>query len=226
MKDRIKEFNQEGEFINSIVLDILDDLQGCLNVYSEIRILLSGGGTPIPVYKKLDQDCQFFDRMKIGLVDERFVPTNSDFSNELLLRNCFSKQDADSYYITGMVVNDQDKIENLAIVKESYQMFIDRTDIVVLGMGKDGHTASLFPNDSYSISAMESEEINLFNTNAPDHPKERITFGMDFINNVGTIYLLITGKEKLKVLSNLEEQLPIHTLLQKRKDIKIYYLKD
>ena len=226
MKDRIKEFNQEGEFINSIVLDILDDMQTCLIANSEIRILLSGGGTPIPVYKKLDQNCQFFDRMKIGLVDERFVPTNNEYSNELLLRNCFSKHDADTYNITGMVVNDQNKIENLSIVSERYQMFADRTDIVILGMGKDGHTASLFPNDEDSISATETDEISLFNTNAPSHPKERISCGMDFINNAESIYLLITGAEKLNVLKNIEEQLPIHILLEKRKNIKIYYLKD
>jgi 6-phosphogluconolactonase len=74
-------------------------------------------------------------------VDERFVPRDDSDSNERLLRNCFSKNSPGSYDIKGMVLNDQDKTDNLRQVRDQYQLFIERTDIVVLGMGKDGHTA-------------------------------------------------------------------------------------
>jgi 6-phosphogluconolactonase/glucosamine-6-phosphate isomerase/deaminase len=64
---------------------------------------------------------------------------------------------------------------------------------------------------------METNEITLFNTNAPNHPKDWITFGMDFIKRASSVYLIITGADKQKVLSDLENQLPIHTLLKKRR---------
>jgi 6-phosphogluconolactonase/glucosamine-6-phosphate isomerase/deaminase len=90
-------------------------------------------------------------------------------------------------------------------------------------MGPDGHFASLFPNDDLSENILNSSEKGICNTNAPSFPNKRITYSFQSILEGKIIYLIITGKNKKEVLENYNLDLPIHKLLVKRNDIKIYY---
>jgi 6-phosphogluconolactonase/glucosamine-6-phosphate isomerase/deaminase len=53
---KIIDFEREDSFVNTIVGNILSDMRNCLDLNEDLRILLSGGSTPIPIYNKLDQD--------------------------------------------------------------------------------------------------------------------------------------------------------------------------
>jgi 6-phosphogluconolactonase/glucosamine-6-phosphate isomerase/deaminase len=70
---------------------------------------------------------------------------------------------------------------------------------------------------------MKSNEKAIFNTNAPSFPEERITCSFQLILESKSIYLILIGKTKKDILCNDELDLPIHKLLAKRNDIKIYY---
>ena len=123
-----------------------------------------------------------------------------------------------------MVHDIEDEVNNIELVKTKYQDFIERTDVVILGMGPDGHTASIFPNDLQSDKVLSSNEKSVFSTKAPNHPEQRITCSLEMITNASSIYLIISGDEKLKVLKSNDLSLPIHVVLKKRNDIKIYFL--
>ena len=194
------------------------------SIHDEINVLLSGGSTPGPVYRKLDSEISSFKKLKIGLVDERFVPTNDAHSNEKLIKKCFVSRPANEYNIVGMVKDDIDEVNNLAEIKTAYAPFIKRTDLVILGMGGDGHTASIFPLDSESDAVLTNGITGIFSTRAPSEPKKRITCSLDLICNARHIYLLISGAEKLDVLKDFQSQFPIHKVLEKRPDVAIYYL--
>ena len=97
-----------------------------------------------------------------------------------------------------------------------------KRQVLILGMGKDGHTASIFPNDSASDTALVSEEPFL-NTNAPTHPTNRITCTLSLIKKAKHIFLLITGKEKLEIFNNKSLELPIHKVLAEREDLITFY---
>ncbi|MFZ9028390.1 MAG: 6-phosphogluconolactonase [Crocinitomicaceae bacterium] len=215
----MKKFNTKEEAIKELRETIINVLNDENDRSGFSTMLLSGGGTPGPLYMELNRSYDAFDKTTIGLVDERFVPTNSEHSNERLLRNLISRSDK----IVGMVYDQDNYSENINITRKHYEIFHDKLDVVVLGMGGDGHTASLFPNDPSSDQVMEGNEIDLFNTNAPSVPTRRITCSKRLLLNAKHVYLLIFGEDKLKVLKNSKLNLPIHRILEERKDIEIYY---
>ena len=220
----INVFQKEGNLIDAVVGSLISDLEQPIQSYGTANLILSGGSTPGPIYKALDKKCTFLKDLKIGLVDERFVAPNNEFSNERLIKSCFTKLPSEHYEIEGMVYDIEDEANNIELLKTKYQEFIDRTDVLILGMGPDGHTASIFPNDPQSNQVLSSNEKSVFSTKAPNHPEHRITCSLDMITNASAIYLIISGDEKLNVLKSNELSLPIHDVLKKRNDIKIYIL--
>lgn len=212
-------FETKSEAVKALSSVIIQNLTEANNLFGSSRILLSGGGTPGPLYKFLNRHYVEFDKTTLGLVDERFVDRQSEFSNERLIRECMPNVNQ----LIGMIYNTENYLENIKLSRINYEIFKDRTDVVVLGMGTDGHTASLFPNDPNSQEILDSQEIDLFNTNAPGLPPRRITCSKAMLTKAKHIYLLIFGKEKLDILNNRFKALPIHILLRERNDIQIYY---
>ncbi len=212
-------FETKSEAVKALSSVIIQNLTEANNLFGSSRILLSGGGTPGPLYKFLNRHYVEFDKTTLGLVDERFVDRQSEFSNERLIRECMPNVNQ----LIGMIYNTENYLENIKLSRINYEIFKDRTDVVVLGMGTDGHTASLFPNDPNSQEILDSQEIDLFNTNAPGLPLRRITCSKAMLTKAKHIYLLIFGKEKLDILNDRFKALPIHILLRERNDIQIYY---
>lgn len=218
-KIHIEEFSSKKELFESCSESILIDIQQSILKNNQCSVLLSGGSTPEPLYKLLAKKKDLFSQVHWGLVDERFVETSSEFSNEKMIREALGNE----ANITGMVSEISNYSANLNEINERYISFVDRTDLSILGMGTDGHFASLFPGDESSEKILNSDEKALFNTNAPTFPKERITCSFQMILDSKSIYLIITGQTKKDILSSTECNLPIHNLLAKRNDLKIYY---
>lgn len=226
MNQLIKTYQKKSELIDDVSADVVRILSEATTLFGSGRMLLSGGGTPGPIYTEIAGKCDFLNSVQIGLIDERFVPTNSEYSNERLIRDCLSRKDEKVYNIRGMVEVPEDRTRNLNNVRKRYKSFVERTDVAILGMGKDGHIASIFPGDPASKEAREDNVPGFFNTNAPAHPEQRVSCGMELIRRVHHLYLVIFGEEKLQVLKNLRADLPIHDITKSRPDIKIYFLEN
>jgi 6-phosphogluconolactonase len=220
----MKLFDNRIDFEKAVTNDLMEDLDACRRDTSDVHVLLSGGSTPGPIYHQLNKVYPHLSELKIGLVDERFVPTYDVKSNELLLRTCFDSPLFKTDNIIGMVQDSMNKEKNLELARKVYAPFIERTDIVILGMGTDGHTASIFPNDPQSENALNTSDCNLFNTLSPQFPVNRITCSFALLMRARFIYLLISGKEKRDLLLSNDSSIPIYRFLQERKDLKLYYL--
>jgi 6-phosphogluconolactonase len=219
----INAYTEKSKFISDATALINKIVTEAKSKYGYSNILLSGGSTPGPIYNSLNGIKEFSNNLKIGLVDERFVAYNSVYSNEKLVREIFSNLDTNS--IVGMVHDINDPEENLKLLASKYDSFLERLDLVVLGMGKDGHFASIFPNDKLSIDSL-NKDGSFFKTKAPDYPVDRITSSLNLLIQSAKIILLITGKEKLQVLLNNKLELPVHKIFEKRKDIITLYLEE
>ncbi|HEY8690824.1 MAG TPA: 6-phosphogluconolactonase [Chitinophagaceae bacterium] len=179
-----------------------------LEVKDCFTIALSGGETPKKLYQIVASDAYRekinWSRLHIFWGDERFVPFSDDSNNaKMAFDNLLSKVNIPSEQVhtiwTDVTPEESAKqYENLL-----HKYFDDRQttfDLVLLGMGDDGHTLSLFPgnevlNDTTSwVSAVTSKEKG-----------ERITLMPSVVNKSSAIAFLITGENKAKILQEVLE---------------------
>lgn len=211
MERLIQKYANKSELIDALNGDIKTWIERAIESRGHCTILLSGGSTPKALYEKIAEENIDFSKVSIGLVDERFVGITDPNSNEAMIRSALGK--AVGLEITGMIHPHSDLVdiaENTQLIQESYQKYLN-ADIVLLGMGEDGHFASLFPNDYNSQSGLEENTSAVIHTLAPGHPRQRISCNLAFIKTAKKCILMITGTSKLsKLEASGQELTPIH----------------
>lgn len=222
----IKKFENKKILESSLLLKISTCISDAIKKYGDARFLLSGGSTPMNLYSLLSEETIEWEKVKIGLVDERFVPIENLFNNETQIKNNLLKNSAKFATIFGMVYNYENEMLNLKMVNQQYKIFFERIDFTILGMGEDGHTASLFPGDKESEELMNTSNIGIFSTKSPSFPYNRITCSKELIAKSNYIALFINGETKFNVLKNsIETQVPISYFVKNSKNMEIYYSK-
>ena len=222
----IKTFENKKNLESTLLLKISTCISDAIKKYGDARFLLSGGSTPMNLYSLLSEETIEWEKVKIGLVDERFVPIENLFNNETQIKNNLLKNSAKFATIFGMVYNYENEMLNLKMVNQQYKTFFERIDFTILGMGEDGHTASLFPGDKESEELMNTSNIGIFSTKSPSFPYNRITCSKELIANSNYIALFINGETKFNVLKNsIETQVPISYFVKNSKNMEIYYSK-
>ena len=221
---KIKQFKSIEQLENSLVRDIVKIITDSIENYGDARILLSGGSTPINLYSTLSLQNINWSKVKIGLVDERFVNNDSEFSNEKLIRKNLLQNYAKEALFFEMVYSTDNEKLNLELVNDKYSSFMKRLDLTILGMGSDGHTASIFPNDLESERIMNTKNIGIYSTKAPEFPFNRITCSKEIIGNSNDIFLFFTGKTKFNIFKNsTKTNVPISYFIKEYENMETYY---
>jgi 6-phosphogluconolactonase len=117
------------------------------------RLLLSGGSTPGAVYEALAETALDWSRVDVGLVDERWLHPDDPDSNAYLVRRTLLRRRAAAAPFRGLT---RDGLGIEEAVRAANLHAHQPADVVVLGMGEDGHTASLFPQMRGLMEALES----------------------------------------------------------------------
>lgn len=162
-------------------------------------IALSGGSTPGPVYLELgDSDLSkkvSWSQLEIYFADERAVPVDHPESNYRLVKETLLRSHPE---VLGQVFRmPADAPDRDQAAKRYARKLPDPLDLLVLGMGPDGHTASLFPG---SAALDETEELVVAVT-APKPPPERMTITPVVIGRARSIVVLVAGAEKAEMLA-------------------------
>ncbi len=202
----ITEFENKNALENSLLKTLINDINYFISKNGNARILLSGGSTPKSLYQKLNLSIINWEQIIIGLTDERNVNTSDDSSNEKLIRTSLLTNINTSNFI-GIKNNELDLEQNIISTDFNYNQF-NNCDIILLGMGEDGHIASIFPNDNLSIEAMMST-ANIVQTNSPTEPKIRFSISPKLISESKKCYLFFTGEKKLNQFNSDFKNLPI-----------------
>ena len=214
----MKEFDSKKLLEEQLAADIISVIKSAVHQYGDARILLSGGSTPIGLYAKLAASISDWTKVKIGLVDERFVPLNHPSNNEKMIRTQFGASNPE---IISMVPDSSNRLNNLSLVEENYAPFKERIDFCLLGMGEDGHTASLFPTDSNSEANLQSDFIGFVNTQAPVEPTNRISCSKALLLKSTHLAVMLIGENKLTVFNQAKEaKFPISYFTSK---LIVYY---
>ncbi len=218
------QWNSKEELEQALSEEIVRIIRKSIHEFGDARILLSGGSTPFGVYQKLAQEELDWSKVIVGMVDERMVENSNPSSNYGNLILVFSRAIERGALVLPMVMTTADWTKNLFLVKETYEPFFKRTDFILLGMGNDGHTASLFPNDSASEMDLNLDEITLLYTYAPAEPKLRMTCSKGLLNRSRNTVLMFTGQDKMRVFENAaQNKYPIHKVLRESDHVKLYY---
>jgi 6-phosphogluconolactonase len=203
------EFESKAALEQALAQTIAAALKDAIAAKGAATLLLSGGSTPSGVYALLSQADLPWEQVKVGLVDERFVGPSSPYSNFKLIGETLLQNNAKAATLVPMVSDESDYAGNLLQIEDTYRIFTD-TDVCLLGMGPDGHTASIFPNDAASLAANTNTSCLLSNTNAPAEPTQRITCNGPLLRRSKHLFLMITGTQKKEILAQSEQlHLPI-----------------
>ncbi|MCJ8288766.1 MAG: 6-phosphogluconolactonase [Crocinitomicaceae bacterium] len=219
---RTKYYKNTNELEAALHREITTKITLSIQEFGDARILLSGGNTPKSLYEKIAKTSIDWSKVIIGLIDDRNVELSSEHSNERMLRETFSKPDQKGPKIIGMVGEKMTRSK----IEKRYADFFERIDYTLLGMGDDGHTASLFPNDIQSESSLRHRDKGIIFTTAPSFPKDRISCSRGLIISSQSIGLMIRGEKKLAVLEEAEQHLlPISYFTNACQQLTTYYSK-
>lgn len=182
-----------------------------------VLLVLSGGSTPIPFLQALAHEALPWKRIDITLADERWVNEAHEASNTRLVRRHLLQGDAAVANFISLVTDDETPEQGVEIVTRRIEALSWPASLVVLGMGADGHTASLFP-DSRELELGLTTEAPVVAVRAPSQPLPRITLSADRLHQARRHLLHITGDEKRCVLARAlsgddSRELPIRAFL-------------
>ena len=190
-------------------------------------LMLSGGRSPIPFLQKLSLQALDWSRVRVGLVDDRWVDADHPDSNQRLLSEHLLKNAATAATLVPLKNAHGEPEQGVAEAEQAVAEKIPRPfDVLVLGVGDDGHTASLFPCAEETPAAMVSAQL-LAATRPQTAPHARITLTFPALLNSRAIYVAITGNAKRAVIERavaLTPPLPIgEVLLQSTAPLHVYW---
>ena len=188
------------EFAAQLLFNKFEKLQ---RLNRKICIALSGGSTPLPILSKVAQRNIDWSKFFFFLVDERIVSIESPMSNFGNIKQAFFNNISSKYFsmiskdisLDESIENYLNQINNNVNKYNGYPSF----DLMVLGMGNDGHVASLFPQST----ALKETQKYVTVADSHESKNNRITLTFPVINSSKDIVILIKGEEKLNVFNTL-----------------------
>lgn len=187
---------------------IAGEINTCLLQHDWASLAVPGGSTPGPVFDDLCDADLDWSRVHVMLTDERWVPENDERSNTRLLRErLLVERAADAVYVPLYrdVATPEEVLDEIAETIEPELPI----SILLLGMGSDMHTASLFPGADRLYEAMSPNAPVVLPMRAPGAPEPHITLTAPVLRGAMTTHLLITGKEKRIALDKARKLPPM-----------------
>ncbi|MFT5481683.1 MAG: 6-phosphogluconolactonase [Halieaceae bacterium] len=216
----------------ALAAKLADVIAGNLSVAISRRgiatLAVSGGSTPKPLFRELSTREIDWSRVSVTLVDERWVPEDHIDSNAALVRDNLLQGAARAANFVSMKIAGEDAFGARDGCERQLADFANGIDVVVLGMGDDGHTASFFPGAATLAEALDVESSRLcVAVKPPLAPHDRMTLSLAVIKRSEHLYLHITGASKRELLVqalqvDAVEELPIRTVARCRSDMAVY----
>ena len=178
-----------------LAADVAASLRAALETRGQASLVVSGGSTPAAMFDRLAHEALDWSRVGVTLADERAVPPDHEDSNERLVRTRLLVDEAAAARFTPLYRSDGD----LARVGAALDALARPFDVVLLGMGTDGHTASLFPDAPELEAALAGDEA-VMGIVPPSTPHPRITLTRRALLDARRCVLHVVGAAKRDVL--------------------------
>ena len=168
-------------------------------------LVVSGGKTPLPLFKTLSETDLDWSRVTITLADDRWLPeTHADSNEGLVKANLLQGNAAKARFISLFDSASPDDAYKGAATVEARVAELPLFDVLILGMGEDGHTASLFPCSKEISQGLAADAPDLLAVNPTTAPYQRISFSKPRLLNSRALFLHLVGASKLTVLEQAQ----------------------
>lgn len=167
-------------------------------------LVVSGGRTPAELFNALSKANLEWDKIDISLADERWVDNTDDASNEKMLRAKLLINNAANANFVALKTQHSDAQDAVLTCTDNIQKMRTPFDVLILGMGEDGHTASLFPCSEQITQGLDLESGNTVIAVQPTTaPNQRMSLTLPALLNSCQIFLHLTGESKKEVLNTV-----------------------
>lgn len=209
-------FKSAHKLSEALAKDVSGWLQSAIATKGYAVLAVSGGSTPKPFFTALSKAVLDWSKVQVTLVDERQVEEQSDRSNAKLVKENLMQGLAKAAQFVPLYQNPN-------------AVNLSRFDVVILGMGNDGHTASFFPGGDNLQAALDiNQSHSIIAMNAPNAGEPRLTFTLPRLLAARHLCLHIQGNDKMAVLekalsSDDQLEMPVRAVLQSSKPLTLYW---
>ncbi|MCO7566256.1 6-phosphogluconolactonase [Pseudomonas sp. S 311-6] len=180
--------------------DVAERLRQAIAAKGQACLVLSGGRSPVPFLERLAGEPLDWAKVTVSLADERWVPVaHADSNAGLLARHLFTGEAAKARFVG--LYHCADNLEAAAALADQALAELPPIDVLVLGMGDDGHTASLFPASPNLAEGLDPAGTRrCLPMLAPSVPRQRLSMSRALLASAGFIALSVQGLGKLATL--------------------------
>lgn len=185
----------------------------------QVTLVVPGGSTPRHYLPELAKRPLPWDRITVTLSDERWVDVDDEQSNERLVKQCLMQHLPEHARFVGLKTQHDTPFDAIETIQQRLDHLPLPVSLTVLGLGEDGHIASLLPGmNPDSLPANHCVAVA-----PPIAPSLRVSLSLQMLANSERIVLVVTGEKKRRLLDRLEEnpdpRLPIVWLLHSSKSV-------
>ncbi|MES2546874.1 MAG: 6-phosphogluconolactonase [Pseudomonadota bacterium] len=210
-------FNSQDEINQASVSRILAAANEAIAKHGSFLVVLAGGSTPKSVYQLLSQQQADWANWHVYHNDDRCLPVDHVERNSKMARDVWLNHVAIPQNQIHDIPTELGNVEGAKAYAKTLNG-VRAFDLVILGLGEDGHTASLFPNQAVDNSA---DVVPVFD--APKPPADRVTMSQNRLNNTHEVLFLVTGAGKQEAVDNWREGVKIPaTLIAPENGVDVY----
>lgn len=219
-----REFDSPQQLASTLAGNVAERLKAAIAANGVATLVVSGGRSPVAFFQSLAEQPVDWSKVVISLADERWVPVEHADSNAgLLQRHLLQGPVAEAKFIG--LYTPAASLEEAALAADEILAQLPAIDVLILGMGDDGHTASLFPGSPNLAQALDlNDERRCLPMLAPSVPHQRLTLTRRLLASARHPILSVSGQAKLDTLRTALAgddiaQLPVRAFLNSTLEI-------
>ncbi len=202
------EYPDRDILMTGLASKMVGELRSCLLQHDRASLAVPGGTTPAPAFELISDADLDWSRIHVMLTDERWLPEDSGRSNTGLLRRHLLKGKAAAAPYVPLYGGTDTPEGSIDTLSDDVLPQLP-ISVMLLGMGADMHTASIFPGADRLEDALSKNAPPLMAMRAPGAPEPRITLTAPVLQSAKSVHVLITGPEKREALEKAQTLDPI-----------------